>query len=101
MNNQVLQVFQISLDELKSIIQDAVDKSLQPLNIQKSEVRLINNSKIENDLLSREEVKDILKLSYPTLWKYNKNGTLKIKKKIGRRVYYSRKDLNQLIRDSS
>ena len=95
---QLIQCFQLSMDDLKEMIADAV-KSVIPQQ-QKNNTKIISLNSVSNpedDLLTREEVKNILKVSYVSLCKYNKDGTLKVKSKIGRRVYYSRKDLNNLI----
>jgi predicted DNA-binding transcriptional regulator AlpA len=86
------------MEDFKEMITNAV-KSVIPQQ-QKNSAKIIslnNVSNSEDDILTREEVKNILKVSYPTLWKYNNDGTLKVKSKIGRRVYYSKKDLNNLL----
>ncbi|AUC84359.1 hypothetical protein CW731_03180 [Polaribacter sp. ALD11] len=95
---QFVQCFQLSMEDFKEMITNAV-KSVIPQQ-QKNSAKIIslnNVSNPEDDILTREEVKNILKVSYPTLWKFNNEGTLKIKQKIGRRVYYSKKDLNNLL----
>jgi predicted DNA-binding transcriptional regulator AlpA len=95
---QMIQVFQMSMDDLKELIKESVKSVITDSPNNNIDTSLaINNSYSENDILTREEVKKILKVSFPTLWKYNKNGTLKVKQKIGRRVYYSRIDLDHLL----
>jgi hypothetical protein len=90
----------MSIDDLNAIIKNAVASAIgDSKNNSITNVNSVTNSNPESDLLTREEVKNILKVSYPTLWKYNNNGTLKVKSKFGRRVYYSRKDLNNLLND--
>lgn len=96
---QVMQVFQMSMEDLKDIIREAVISGLPPVN--NSNETLCADSDDENsDLLTREEVKNILKVSYPTLWKYNRDGILKAKK-IGSRVYYSKADLYNLLNSAA
>lgn len=96
---QFVQCFQISMEDLQTMIKEAVKSVIPKLEFdqknscQPKTIGLDSN----NDFLSRKEVTEILKVSYVTLWKYNKEGTLKVKNKIGRRVYYSRKDLNNLL----
>ena len=99
-NQQFVQCFQLSINDLKKIIGEAVEAAI-PTNLEdKSNLtKSSNDLEIKTDFLTREQVKNILNVSYPTLWKYNNEGTLKVKRKIGRRVYYSKKDLNNLIND--
>ena len=97
-----VQFFQMSMEDLSTIIKKAVTSAIQnPKIINMNNSLDKSNTNPEDDVLTREEVKNILKVSYPTLWKYNNDGTLKVKSKIGRRVYYSRKDLNNLLNDAA
>jgi len=95
MSTQSLQMINLSIDDLSKLIKDCFKEQLK--NIQES--KITEPTKSETDFLTRKEVKNILNVSYPTLWKYNNEGTLKVKKKIGRRVYYSKQDLNNLLND--
>lgn len=89
---QSLQMINLSIDDLSNLITNCISKQLKTIKeYQKSET-----SNSENEILTREEVKDLLKISYTTLWKYNKNGTLKAKK-LGRKVYYLREDLSNFL----
>lgn len=87
----------LSVEDLSQLISNCISEQLK----QSKEPKLHEVNKSESDFLTREEVKDILKVSYPTLWKYNKDGTLKIKLKLGRRVYYSREELFNLINNAA
>lgn len=90
----------MSMEDLSTIIKKAVTSAIQnPKIINMNNSLDKSNTNPEDDVLTREEVKNILKVSYPTLWKYNNDGTLKVKSKIGRRVYYSKKDLTNLLND--
>lgn len=54
------------------------------------------NLKPEAEILTREQTKDLLGISYVSLWKYNKEGLLKAKKVKGR-VFYLRQDINNML----
>ena len=54
----------------------------------------------EKEFYTRDEAKDLLKISYATLWKYNKDGTLPATK-IGSRVYYRKKDIDDAMEGGS
>lgn len=55
-----------------------------------------NSPSEDNDkLLSNEEVREILGVSEPTLWKYRKYGLQS--SKIGNKVFFTKGDLNSFI----
>lgn len=91
---QSLQMINLSIDDLSNLISNCISEQLK--NIKQTEKSETSNS--EKEFLTREEVKDLLKISYTTLWKYNKNGTLKAKK-LGSKVYYLREDLSNLLKE--
>ncbi len=93
---QVVQFFQMSMDDLKEFIKEAVISGAPPINNTNETL----SASSDNEWLTREEVKGLLKISYTTLWKYNRNGILKAKK-IGSRVYYSRTELNNLLNNAA
>jgi len=93
---RVVQFYEMSLDDLKEIIKEAVE-SVTP-SLKKTDETLTTNS--ESEWLTREEVKNLLKVSYTTLWKYNRVGVLKAKK-IGSRVYYSKTELYNLLNNAA
>ncbi|EQB90586.1 helix-turn-helix domain-containing protein, partial [Elizabethkingia anophelis] len=45
---------------------------------------------------TREETAKLLKVSFPTLFHWNKDGKLKAKK-LGKRVYYSKEDVKEAL----
>ncbi len=102
MKNQVVQFLQVSTDDLKEIVKEAVKSVIPPPPTNDSN-SVLDGSNLDpkDDLLTAKEVRHILKISATTLWRFNKSGTLKIKKKIGRKIYYSKRDVNNLINDSS
>ncbi len=78
-------VFQLSMEDLSLLIRDAVKTELKKIN----EVIQLSPQKETSELLTREEVAKILKVSYTTLFHWNKSGELSAQK-IGNRVYYQR-----------
>ncbi len=96
-----IQCFHLSLDELKSIVQEAVQAIQIAPSSEKPNSQISDYPEIEEDLMTRAEVMDCLSVSAPTLWRYDKKGVLKIKNKIGRRIYYSRRDLRNLINNKA
>lgn len=92
MNNHGIQLIQISVKELQTIIQDAFSAELEKVTKSKP----TGDLKQESELLTREEAKDLLKISYTTLWKFNNNGTLR-SRKLGHKVYYLRQDVFGLL----
>lgn len=81
-------VFQLTTEEFIELIREVVLSVVPPINnftdSQTSE---------EKEYLTRDEVKNLLNVSFTTLWKYNKEGKLPATK-IGSRVYYRRKDID-------
>ncbi|SHI96507.1 helix-turn-helix domain-containing protein [Algibacter luteus] len=99
MNNQVIQLLQVSMDDLKEIIKEAVLSVIPPPPTKNLNLGLNDSDSIpDDDLLTTKEVSVILKVSSTSLWRYNKQGVLKIKNKIGRKVYYSKKDVFDFIK---
>ncbi|WP_223550550.1 helix-turn-helix domain-containing protein [Aestuariivivens sp. NBU2969] len=81
-------IFQLTTEEFIELIREVVLSVVPPIN------NLTDNQiSNERDYLTRDEAKDLLKISYATLWKYNKEGILPATK-IGSRVYYKRKDID-------
>ncbi|WP_180979727.1 helix-turn-helix domain-containing protein, partial [Elizabethkingia anophelis] len=50
----------------------------------------------EKEYYTREETAKFLKVSFPTLFHWNKDGKLKAKK-LGKRVYYSKEDVKEAL----
>jgi excisionase family DNA binding protein len=93
-NNHNTMIVQLTVDQLQEIISNAVMLGLQ--EHQKSVI--INDEPESNTLLTREEVSRLLKVSYPTLWSWNKSGTLKAKK-MGKKVFYNKEDVMKQFRE--
>lgn len=80
---------QMNTEEFTELIREVVLSVVPSIN------NLTDNQteKEGKDYYTREEAKDLLKVSYATLWKYNKDGILPATK-IGSRVYYKSKDID-------
>ena len=72
----------ISREELKSLISDAV----------KNELSIQPKGKEQNDLLTRKEVRELLKISFPTLHEFTKTGKIKAYR-LGGRVFYKKQEI--------
>jgi hypothetical protein len=95
MNTQTFQMINLSVNELTELIKNAIS----------TEIRKVVNlntqpKKLEPEILTREEVKDLLKISFTSLWKYNKQKTLEAKK-INGKVFYLRQDVMNLLNSNS
>lgn len=94
MNTQTFQIVNLSVSDLTELISNCVKAEFQKV------VSLaIQPQKIETEILTREEVKDLLKISYTSLWKYNKQKTLVAKKANGK-VFYMRQDVMNLLNNT-
>ncbi|MEZ7500748.1 hypothetical protein QO200_18690 [Flavobacterium sp. Arc3] len=91
MNEQRLQLIQISVTDLRDLISDCIAAELQKVMNFTSQA-----PKPETEILTREQTKDLLGISYVTLWKYNRDGTLQARKVKGK-VFYLRQDINNLL----
>lgn len=92
MNIKQVNLIQLSIEDLGAIIREAVSQEFQKLQIP----RKTESQDLDNDLLTRDEAKKLLRLSYTTLWAYNKNKIL-VAKKIGSKVYYLRSEIMNLL----
>ena len=86
-------VFQLSMEDLSLLIRDAVKTELQKIN----EVIQLNPKTETPELLTRDDAKKMLKVSYTTLFHWNNSGVLKAKK-LGRKVFYLRSDIMVLLK---
>lgn len=91
MNEQRLQLIQISVTDLRDLISDCIATELQ-----KVANFTAQSPQPETEILTREEVKNLLKISYTSLWKYNKDKTL-VAKKVNGKVFYLRQDVFNLL----
>jgi excisionase family DNA binding protein len=85
METQAFQMINLSVMDLTDLITNCVKAELQKIN----EVIQLNPKTETPELLTREEVAKILKVSYTTLFHWNNSGSLPAQK-IGNRVYYQR-----------
>jgi hypothetical protein len=76
---------QLNVGDLEQLIQDAIKEEITKI----TKVIQLNPQKEAPELLTREEVAKILKVSFTTLFHWNNDGTLPAQK-IGKRVYYQR-----------
>lgn len=83
-NSIILQ--NLTQEQLQELITSSVKKSLTEL---KDELHLLNDG---NDLLTRDEACQFLKVDSSTLWAWNKQGRIK-SYGIGARRYYKKSEL--------
>ena len=76
---------QLNVGDLEQLIKDAVKAKLEKVN----DVIQLHPQIETPELLTREEVAKILKVSFTTLFHWNNDGKLPAQK-IGKRVYYQR-----------
>ncbi len=77
--------------EIQSLF-DLVNKLTEDV----SELRKNQISQLEDELLTRQEVANLLKIDLSTLHHWTKSGIL-IKYGIGKRVYYKKSEVNKAI----
>ncbi len=77
-------------EQLRKIVADTVR---QVMNQAKAEAEATK----EMATLTREEVAELLNVTKPTLWRWEKAGYL-IPKKIGKRVLYLRSEVEEMVR---
>ncbi|MFV8354368.1 hypothetical protein [Flavobacterium sp.] len=85
MNEQKLQLIQISVTDLRNLISDCVATELQKV----SNPKLQNPESVSDELLSRDATGKLLGVSLTTLFHWNNDNTLPAQK-IGGRVYYQK-----------
>ncbi|KAF2955839.1 helix-turn-helix domain-containing protein [Marinitoga sp. 38H-ov] len=54
---------------------------------------------IDDELLTRNEVMELFKISAPTIYRWGKKGILK-PIKIGKKVFYKKSDIEKLLNES-
>lgn len=82
-------IVELSIDDLRSVVGDVLREERQKAT---EEARKGNTP----DILSRREVCKLLNVGFSTLWRWEKTGYL-IPVKAGRKVYYLKKDVDNLI----
>ena len=83
-----IQVYQLSLEDLSTMIRQSVASELQKVSNFISTTPKDDSDKI----LTREEVCKLLKVSTTTLFNWNNDKILE-NHKVGRRVYYKKSDV--------
>jgi excisionase family DNA binding protein len=83
-----IQVFQLSVEDLSTMIRQSVATELQKVSNLISKTPKDDSDKI----LTREEVCKLLKVSTTTLFNWNNDKILE-NYKVGRRVYYKKSDV--------
>lgn len=91
MKTQTFQMVDLSINDLTELIKNAISTEIQKVVNQTTQPQ-----KNESEILTREEVKNLLKISYTSLWKYNKQKTLVARKANGK-VFYMREDVMNLL----
>jgi predicted DNA-binding transcriptional regulator AlpA len=92
MKTQNTHLFQLTTNEFIEIIKEVV-LSVVTHKENKSDS---NTKEVQAEYLTREDAKKLLRLSYTTLWKYDKEKILPARR-IGSRVYYLKSDIEQLL----
>lgn len=87
MEIKTLQIQQISVVELSSIIKNSLREEITNLN-QKS----LHTSKEQEELLTRKDVLEMLKISSVTLWNWQKTGKVKVYK-FSNKCFYKRNEI--------
>jgi hypothetical protein len=77
--------------ELDAVIDASVEKAMFKFS------SALTKPKLSPEYLTRKETVEILKISYPTLWKQTKSGSID-SFKIGKRVLYHLDDVHNLAR---
>lgn len=87
MDIKTLLIQEISVIELSSIIKNSVREELTTLNHNFS-----NISSEKEELLTRKEVLEMLKISSVTLWNWQKTGKIKVYK-FSNKCFYKKNEL--------
>lgn len=86
MEKQIIQIESTTIEELTNLISDKLLEKLE------KRIAAINEKKLDEELLTREETAKLLKISITTLWHWTKKNKL-IAYGIGNRVYYKRGEI--------
>ncbi|OPB95976.1 hypothetical protein BAS10_10050 [Elizabethkingia meningoseptica] len=88
MQQNVIQFSQITVEELGKFIEEKVCKAFENF--------VLTKKSEEKSVYTRDETAKLLDVCLTTLFHWNKQGILKAKK-IGKRVYYSKTDVQTLL----
>ena len=83
----------LQMDDLRQVITEIVEDVCAKRGLNEKP------SHVEDEWLTREEVCDMLHITYTTLWRKEKEGVI-TKHKMGRRNLYSKKDVDALFASS-
>ncbi len=89
MSTNTILLQNVSQEELKELIRQSVREEIQAFSPPQRK---------ENEYLTRKEVKELLKISLPTLNEHTKTGKLK-GYRIGGRVLYLRNDIENSLKE--
>ena len=87
MRKDIVQIENITIEELTEIISE---KALQKLE------SLIKSIHVDEELLTRAQTSELLKVNFTTLWKWTKAGKIH-SYGLGNRVYYKRGELMKAV----
>jgi hypothetical protein len=93
---QTIQLIQITPDELKNLISEAVKQTMYEI----CQSKPIASKPEDNDYITRIEASTFLKVSLVTIHDWSKKGLLK-HYKLGNRTYYKKSEIIQKINNSN
>ncbi len=85
-NNEVIQFVSTTPNDLANLISEKLKQALE------SQLKKIGTTPEKKEFITREEAKQLLNVTFATLWRYNKNGQLKAYK-FQNKVYYKLSDI--------
>ncbi|WP_420551553.1 helix-turn-helix domain-containing protein [Tenacibaculum aiptasiae] len=91
MAQNIIQLQNLNIHELKQIVSDAVREEVSKIND--------SDSNTKDELLTREQAATFLNISLPTLRSYVVRGVIS-EKRLGKKLYYSKKALISSMVDS-
>lgn len=84
--NEAIQFVSTTPDELAILISEKVKDAIQ------SQLKEIGTTPEKKEFITRAEARELLNVSFATLWRYNKTGELKAYK-FQNKVYYKLSDI--------
>ena len=87
---ELVQIENISVEELTEIIADKLADKIE------TRIAKLISSQNDEELLTRTETAEFLKINFTTLWNWTKKGKVTAYG-IGNRVYYKRGELNKAL----
>lgn len=91
MDAKIIQIQDLSVIELSNIIKNSVREELS-----NQQPNLQNESEDPNEILTRKQVLELLKISSVTLWHWQKSGKI-ITRGISNRRYYKRSEIMECL----